>query len=566
MKHFFTMRTLVASLVLFSFALFYGIAPRASFAAGAEIVRADVVVYGGTSAGVTAAVQAKRMGRSVVIVAPEKNLGGLSSSGLGATDSGRKEVIGGLAREFYHQVWKHYQEPKAWKWEKAKKDRGKPLGTMWTFEPHVAQQIFDLWIEEAGVVVYRECRLDRKKGVRVVDGQIRSIKTLDGKTFLGKVYIDATYEGDLMAAAGVSYHVGRESNATYGEKSNGVQKFNATRHHRFYGCKHCGGDSKISPYRKPGDPNSGLLPRISPDPPGEDGTGDRRVQAYCFRVCMSDHPKNRVPFPKPDGYDAGQYELLLRSLLEGNRVLGSFRMMPNRKTDTNNNGPFSSDDIGRNYDYPEASYERRRAIVAEHKQYQQGLYYFLANDPRVPEEVRKEFSEKWGLAADEFVETGNWPPQLYIREARRMIGAMVMTENHLRFNKPIPRPIGMGSYNMDSHNVQRYVTKEGYVENEGDVQTRIPPYSISYDSITPKKTECSNLLVPVCVSSSHIAYGSIRMEPVFMILGQSAATAASLAIDRADRTLQPVCVQEVDYAELRKRLLADGQVLERKAR
>ena len=548
-------------------AIVFGLSGQVSLAAepatnDTATVRADLIIYGGTCAAVTAAVQAKAMGRSAVIVCPDKHLGGLSSGGLGATDSGKKHLIGGLSREFYHQIWKHYQQPEAWKWEKPKKDQGNPPETMWTFEPHVAEQIFEDWIKKADVPVYRDHWLDRKNGVDVVDGQIRSITMLGGKKFVGKVFLDTTYEGDLMAAAGVSYHVGRESNATFGEKSNGAQKNNRTRHHRFYGCKCCGGDSKISPYRVPDDPNSGLLPRISPDPPGKEGESDHRVQAYCFRTCMSDHPDNRVPFPKPEGYDAGQYELLLRSLLAGNRHLGNFTRMPNHKTDTNNRGPFSSDNIGRNYDYPDASYERRQEIIDEHKQYQQGFYYFLGNDPRVPEDVRKTFT-RWGLAADEFTETDNWPHQLYIREARRMIGEFVMTENELRFNKPVPKPIGMGSYNMDSHNTQRYVTEEGYVENEGDVETGIPPYQISYGSIIPKEKECKNLLVPVCVSSSHIAFGSIRMEPVFMILGQSAATAAVQAIEQAEETAKPISVQSVDYDKLRKQLLQDGQILEK---
>jgi len=542
--------------------------------ADSKTIRADVVIYGGTCAAVTAAIQAGKMGRSAVIVSPDKHLGGLSSGGLGATDSGNKSVIGGLSREFYHRVWKYYQDPKAWRWQnrpeqKAPKPDSKKSDTtaadarptMWTFEPHVAETIFDEWVKTAGTPVYRDEWLDREKGVAIADGRIGSITTLSGRKFVGKVYIDATYEGDLMAAAGVKFHVGRESNATYGEQSNGVQKHNKTRHHGFDSCKCCG-HAKISPYRIPNDPSSGLLPLISAEPPGEEGQGDHRVQAYCFRVCMSDHPENRVPFPKPAGYDPAQYELLLRNVLAGNRVFGIFSKMPNRKTDTNNKGPFSSDNIGKNYEYPNASYGRRREIIEQHKRYQQGLYYFLGNDPRVPADVRKTFTD-WGLAADEFKGTDNWPHQLYIREARRMIGEFVLTENNLRFKQPVPRSIGMGSYGMDSHNVQRYVTAEGFVENEGDVETGIPPYQIGYGSIVPKEEECKNLLVPVCVSSSHIAYGSIRMEPVFMILGQSASTAAALAIEQSEKASQPVCVQSVDYERLRARLIADGQVLNR---
>jgi hypothetical protein len=366
------------------------------------------------------------------------------------------------------------------------------------------------------------------------------------------VFIDATYEGDLMAAAGVDYHVGREANSVYGEKWNGVQT--GILHHRH----HFGAVArKISPYIVPGDPKSGVLPRISTAPPGEYGQGDKRLQAYCFRMCLTDHPDNRVPFPKPAGYDPKQYELLLRIFEAGWReTFQKFDRIPNRKTDTNNHGPMSTDNIGYNYDYPEASYERRREIIREHETYQKGWLYFIANDPRVPEDVRKEM-RLWGLARDEFKDNGNWPHQLYIREARRMIGSFVMTENELLKLRPTPDSVGMGSYTIDSHNVQRYITPEGSVQNEGDIGVSTKgPYQIAYGALVPKKGQVDNLLVPVCVSSSHIAFGSIRMEPVFMILGQSAATAAALAIDGK----RPV--QDVPYTELRERLLKDRQILE----
>lgn len=524
---------------------------------GAEPVY-DLVVYGGTSAGVTAAVEAARSGRSVVLVCPDKHLGGLSSGGLGWTDTGRKEVIGGLAREFYHRVWKHYQKDDAWRWQTRQEYGNKGQGTaaidgdkrtMWIFEPHVAEAAFEAMIAEAKAPVVRNAWLDRERGVEKKDGRITAIRTLDGKVYRGRVFIDATYEGDLVAAAGVSCHVGRESSETYGERWNGVQK--AARHH---GHNFPEG---VSPYVTPGDPSSGLLPRISADPPGKDGEGDRRVQAYCFRMCLTDQPENRVPFPKPEGYDPGQYELLLRVFDTGWRqTFNKFDPIPNHKTDTNNHGPFSTDNIGYNYDYPEASYERRREIIAEHEQYQQGLMYFLANNPRVPDDVRKPMS-RWGLAKDEFVDNGNWPHQIYVREARRMIGPYVMTEKDCLCQKETPQSVGMGSYAMDSHNVQRYVTADGFVQNEGDIGVSPPyPYMISYGSLTPKKDECENLLVPVCVSSSHIAFGSIRMEPVFMILGQSAAVAADMAIDGK------CSVQEIDYLALKQKLLEKGQVLE----
>lgn len=518
----------------------------------------DIVVYGGTSSGVTAAVQAARMGKTAAIVCPDKHLGGLSSGGLGWTDTGNKAVIGGLAREFYHRVWRHYQKPEAWKWQTRSEygNRGQgtpaidgPQRTMWIFEPHAAEQVFEDLIREHKIPVYRDEWLDRESGVKKEGSRITSITTLSGKTFGAKAFLDATYEGDLMAAAGVSYHVGREASIVHGEEWAGVQK--GARHHGHYFKK------PVDPYVKPGDPSSGLLPRISPEPPGENGRGDHRIQAYCFRVCLTRVPENRLPFPKPAGYDAKQYELLLRVLATGWReVFRKFDPIPNAKTDTNNHGPFSTDNIGMNYDYPEASYERRREIIAEHELYQKGLMYFMANDPRMPEDVRSQMAE-WGLAKDEFTDNGNWPHQIYVRESRRMIGEYVMTEHDCLVKKETPGSVGMGSYAMDSHNVQRYVTKEGTVQNEGDIGVKPPqPYQIAYEALTPKKTECTNLLVPVCLSSSHIAYGSIRMEPVFMILGQSAATAAVMAIDEG------ITMQDVDYGKLREQLLADGQVLE----
>ena len=520
----------------------------------------DVVIYGGTSAGVIAAVQAKKLGKSVVIVGPDVHLGGLSSGGLGYTDTGNKAVIGGLARNFYHRVWVEYQKPETWKWQKTEAFGNKGQGTvamdkdertMWIFEPSVAEKVFEDYVKEFDLRVLRDEWLDRAKGVRVVEGRIAEITMLSGKSFKGKMFIDATYEGDLLAAAGVSYHVGREANATYGEEWNGNQVGILHHGHHFGAVK-----KPISAYKIPGDPSSGLLPRISTDAPGVRGEGDKRVQAYCYRWCATDHPDNRIPFPKPPGYDASQYELLGRVLEAGWRqTFHKFDLLPNRKTDTNNHGPFSFDNIGMNYDYPEASYERRKEILAEHRTYQQGLLWFLANDPRVPADVREE-ANRWGLPKDEFKDNGHWPHQIYVREARRMVGAFVMTENELTKKKPTPDSVGMGSYTIDSHNVRRYVTPEGHVQNEGDIGVPISPYSIAYGSLVPKRGEIANLFAPVACSATHIAYGSIRMEPVFMILGQSAATAAAMAIEGN------LAVQDVPYAALRARLLADGQVLE----
>jgi hypothetical protein len=521
----------------------------------------DLVIYGGTAAAVTAAMQAKQMGKTVIIVSPDKHLGGLSSGGLGFTDTGNKAVIGGLAREFYTRVYQHYQRAEAWRWERREQFGNKGQGTvaldgenrtMWIFEPHVAEQVFENFVREYQIPVVRNEWLNRKTGVKKAGARIVSIKTLSGKTYAAKMFIDATYEGDLMAAAGVSYHVGRESKDQYGEQWNGVQTGVLHHRHHFGAVK-----EKISPYWIPGDPKSGVLPRISTAPPGEYGAADNKLQAYCFRMCLTDHEANRVPFPKPAGYDPKQYELLLRVFQAGWReTFQKFDRIPNRKTDTNNHGPFSADNIGMNYDYPDASYERRRAIIREHEQYQKGLLYFIANDPRVPKDVQDEF-RKWGLARDEFKDNGNWPHQIYVREARRMIGAYVMTENELLKKRPTPDSVGMGSYGIDSHNIQRYITPEGYVQNEGDIGVSTNgPYKIAYGSLVPQKGQADNLLVPVCVSSSHIAFGSIRMEPVFMILGQSAATAAVLAIEGK------TSVQDVPYSKLRERLLRDKQVLE----
>lgn len=515
---------------------------------------ADVVIYGGTSAGIVAAVQATAMGKSVVVVSPDTHLGGLSSGGLGWTDSGTKAVIGGLAREFYRRIKRHYDTPAAWVHQQpAEYKLYRPADdAMWVFEPKVAEAAFEAWVREHEIPVVRDAWLDRERGVANQGERIVSLTTLDGRTLAGKMFIDATYEGDLLAAAGVSFTTGREANATYGETLNGVQTKRA-KSHQF--------TNKVSPYVVPDDPASGLLPRIHAGPPGEEGGGDHRIQAYNFRICLTNVAANRVPFPKPAGYDPLQYELLLRDLQAGSRhVFGKFDPAPNGKTDTNNHGSFSTDNIGMNDDYPEASYERRREIIAEHAAYQQGYFWFLVNDPRGPEDVRTKMGQ-WGLAKDEFPDNGHWPHQIYVREARRMVADVVVSEGHVRRTTPTPDPVGMGSYTMDSHHVQRYVahdeTGRAYARNEGDIQVSPGgPYPISYRAIVPRQEECENLLVPVAVSASHIAYGSIRMEPVFMILGQSAATAAALAIDGG------LTVQEVPYDALRERLLADGQVLE----
>jgi hypothetical protein len=521
-------------------------------------ITSDVVIYGGTSAAITAAVQLAQMDKSVIIVCPEKHIGGMSASGLGFTDIGDKSVIGGLSREFYHRIYKHYQNPEAWNWQPRNEYGNEGQGTtaindsmqtMWTFEPHVAEGIFEEFIAENQITVLRDEWLDRKNGVEVIDGNIKSITMLSGKKFESKIFMDATYEGDLMAAAGVSYHIGREANSMYNETWNGVQCGQFHHSHNFR-------QLNISPYVIPGDSTSGVLPRISTEAPGENGSGDKRIQAYNYRLCTTNADGNYVPFEKPENYDPAQYELLRRVFRGGRTSMFGGGKIPNEKRDVNNVGPFSSDNIGMNYDYPEASYEERKAILQEHIDYHKGLLYFWCYDESVPEHLREKM-KKWGLAKDEFVYNEHWPYQIYVREARRMIGEFVMTENEIMGRHKVDKPIGMGSYTMDSHNTQRYITAEGYVQNEGDLGVDADqPYQIHWGTIVPKKEECKNLLVLTAVSSSHIAFGSIRMEPVFMILGQSAGVLAGMAIEKG------VDLHDVAYNELADALHKAGQILD----
>ena len=535
-------------------------------ASRAVLVDSDIVIYGSTPAALSAAVQAKRMGRSAVVVSPETRIGGLTTGGLGQTDIGNKAAFGGLALDFYKDVAKYYGNPDhlvvQFPNEKKRKATSADIlksESKWTFEPSVALSILEGWEKRDGLDIRRNEWLDRENGVEKKDGRIVSITTLSGKTYRGKTFIDATYEGDLMAAAGVSYHVGREANTVYGETLNGNEPGQAKFHQLHKG---------IDPYVKPGDPTSGLLPCVeSYDPNFKPGDGDKRVQAYCFRMCLTDNPANRIPFKKPEGYDEKDYELMFRHLalgpLDRHGMPWINSKMPNRKTDTNNRTGFSTDFIGQNWNWPEASYAEREKILAAHLKYQRGLMWTLANHPRVPEKIRNEVS-RWGTCKDEFADGlgDGWQKQLYVREARRMIGEYVMTEANCRGKVIAPRPIAMGAYTMDSHHVRRYVTAEGYVQNEGDVEVgsdskgrRFPPYPIDYGAIVPKRAECANLFVPVCLSASHIAFGSIRMEPVFFALGQAAGTAASLAVEKR------VAVQDVPYDALSGRLRADGQVL-----
>ncbi len=538
----------------------------------------DIVIYGGTSAGVAAALQSSRMGKSVVLIEPSRRLGGLTTGGLGQTDIGNKQAIGGISREFYQNIRKHYEDPANWKWEGRSEyvDGGQTRtregeDAMWTFEPSAALKVYkEMLAAEDVTLVYGE-KLNRDDGVTKRGSGITQIEMENGSVYEGKMFIDATYEGDLMAAAGVSYTTGRESNDEYGETLNGVQpnEYNLSllgnvsrngKHHNFV--------PGVDPYVEKGNPSSGLLPYINGDKPGLTGSGDKKIQAYCFRMCLTDHPENRIPFEKPDNYKEINYELLFRNYEAVDDIEKMYdyggtpylpwinSSMPNRKTDTNNKYGFSTDFIGQNYEYPEASYEEREKIKERHRNYQKGLMWTLAYHPRIPEKVRKEVS-RWGTAKDEFEREDGWQDQLYVREARRMVSNYVMTQHHCEGLEVAGDPVGLAAYGMDSHNIQRFIDANGYVQNEGNVECHVPsPYQISYKSIIPKEEECTNLLVPVCLSATHIAFGSIRMEPVFMVLGQSAATAAALAIDSNN------ILQDLEYPKLRAALLNDKQRLE----
>lgn len=498
----------------------------------AEVTRCDVCVFGATSAGVAAAVQAAREGRKVVLTEFGRHVGGMTAGGLGETDIGNKAAIGGLAREFYQRVGRHYGTNEAWR-----------------FEPSVAERVFHEMLDAAGVAVFYHQRL---VAVEKENGSLKNITMEGGAVFQAGVFIDASYEGDLLAKAGVSNFVGREANSTYHETLDGIRA--VTPKHQF--------TVAVDPYIRPGEPASGLLPLVQDLAFGEAGAGDNSVQAYNFRLCLTQSATNKLAIAAPPSYDPARYELLAR-YVEALKAAGSdihladfmhIQPIPGGKTDVNNNGGFSTDFIGGNFDYPEGSYSARERVWQAHEDYTRGLLYFLATSARLPPSLRAEM-QSWGLCRDEFTDTGGWPHQLYIREARRMISDYVMTENNCRYSLQVPDPAGLAAYTMDSHNCRRIV-RGGRVENEGDVQVGgFPPYPISYRSIVPKKAECLNLFVPVCLSASHIAYGSIRMEPVFMVLGQTSAIAAGLALE------QKVPVQEISYEELRRRLLAAGQVL-----
>lgn len=506
----------------------------------------DVVIYGGTSAGVIAGVQVARMGKTVAIIEPTNFLGGMTSSGLGWVDVSKPQTIGGLAREFFHHIWLHYQKDDAWTWEQKifLKDQMNSLvayqQTMWILEPHVAELIFERMITAAGVKVFRSESLNREIGVKKINNKIEQILMQSGRVFEAKMFIDASYEGDLLAAAGVSYRVGRESNALYGEYNNGMHP-NFTRPDF---------PPKISP--------AGLPPTISVEKEVNEGAGDSKVQAYNYRMCLTDVVENAVRIEKPDDYNDQEYELLFRIIEATPHKFRYFKldMMPNRKTDSNNYGPISTDYVGMSSNYAEASYEKRREIAKAHERWQRGLVWTLQNHPKIPEHI-KTYCAPWGLAKDEFKDNNNWPHLLYVREARRMISDVVITEQIALGINSSQDSVGLGSYHMDSHVVSYAIAPDGFLATEGCLFIKvIGAFPISYQAIIPKACECQNLLVPVCVSATHVAFGAIRMEPIFMVLGQSAGTAAVLAIELEKS------VQDLPYPLLAQRLIADGQKIE----
>lgn len=498
----------------------------------------DLVVYGGTAGGVITAVSGAREGLRVVLLEPGTHLGGMASGGLSRTDYGKKEVLGGYALEFYWRVGRKY-------------DMGRyAQDVAWFYEPKVGEQVFREMLDQAGVRVLVRRRLREKTGVTKSGTRLASIVTEDGSKFEGRIFADCSYEGDLMAQAGVEYTVGRESQAQYGESLAGVR--DKTPLHQFL--------VRVSPY----DANGKLLPEVDPGPKAPSGTADKKEQAYNFRMILSDDPGNQVAFPKPPGYDPHRYELLARLLEATTKANGRAPVMnevtliakiPNHKADINNQGAFSTDYIGKSWGYPDGDYAQRARIWQDHVNYTKGFFYFLAHDARVPAALRQEVNG-WGLAKDEFLDTEHWPHQLYIREARRMVGEFVVTQKDVQTDLKKPDVIGMGSYNSDSHNIQRLATPDGAVENEGDMQVPVTPYQIPYRVMVPKRAQAGNLLVPVCFSASHVAYSSLRMEPQYMIIGQAAGVAASLAL----KSRTPV--QDVDTAVLSAKLKSQGAVFE----
>jgi len=494
----------------------------------------DLVVYGATASGVATAVSAAREGLQVVLVDPSHHVGGMVAGGLSHSDLGKQEVIGGLSREFFERVGQHYGE-----------------SIEWNFEPHVAEQVFNEMLREAKVKTIFDERLREHAGITKAHNRIVAITLEDGEMLRAKVFADATYEGDLMAQAGVTYTWGRESTSDYGESIAGVRGRQRPDHHF---------NVRVSPYAADGS----LLPEVEPGPEGEMGQGDKKVQAYGFRMCLTKEQADRIPYPKPDNYNPYRYELLKRLIeaiteAKGHPpVMHDFMIMSplkGNKFDINSLGGFSTDHIGASWGYPTANYKQQAEIWKDHHEYEAGFFYFLANDSSVPLSLRNEVSQ-YGLAKDEFIDTHNWPWQLYIREGRRMVGSYVMTQKDIQVDLTKADSIGMGSYESDSHHVQRVPAADGAVENEGEMYVITKPYEIPYRMIVPRKDEVENLLVPVCFSASHVAYSTIRMEPQYMIIGQAAGVAAAIAVRHK------VPMDEIPIPELQQRLRAGHAVLQ----
>ncbi len=521
-----------AVFILLAFAIF-------PWQAGAQSEsRVDVLVYGGTAAGVMTAYAAAKEGAHVVLLTPDGHLGGMVTGGLSATDIGDSRVIGGYTRLLYQRASDHYG------------NRGLASRNDWLVEPHVAEEILEDMLRETGVQILRRARLREQNGVALsANSRIASVTTVDGEEFTAKVFVDCSYDGDLLAQSGVSYSWGRESKDTYGESLAGVQ--NIKPQHQFAWPIYAYADDHR------------LYPDVSPGPLQPAGSGDQEVQAYNFRLVLTDDPNNRLPFSRPTNYDPSRFALLSKYLrqfsshMRREPTLNDFFYpvrIPNGKADFNNNGPISTDYIGHSAAYPDANYADKERIREDHLRYTQSLLYFLTHDPVVPTKLKDELLA-WGLPKDEFQDSDHWPRELYIREGRRMIGAYVVTQRDLQSDRTKPDAIGMGSYTSDSHNVQRVAMPDGSVRNEGDMQVPVSPYEIPYRAITPRRDQVQNLLVPVCLSASHVAYSSLRMEPQFMIMGQAAGVAAAIAA----RSNSPV--QDVDIKALQRALRRTDAVL-----
>ena len=559
---------------LYSFVTTLCLTCAAALAPAADVV-VDVAIYGGTSGGVVAAVQAARMGKSVVIIEPGRHLGGMTSGGLSAVDIGDPRTVGGITREFFTRLVARYGKKLAWdEPHKAVGGSGGGTGGAYCVEPHVAEQVFEELVKEAGVTVLRETRLVEaaKEGPRI-SGIIVAGPDGTRREIAAKMFIDTTYEGDLMAAAGVSHTLTREGHDQYGELLAGIFYNDFTRPRTHFEQPGPNGrlpsgqgvwdrDFPLDPFVRKGDPSSGLLPLINPGEPGTPGEAAPGVQAYCFRLCLTT-AADRLPIEPPPGYDPARYEIVARfieaCLANGDdmdlRWFSKHDPVPNDKYDFNT-ATFGGNLPGASWGWCEASPERRQELFREHEHHQRGLLHFLATDPRVPAKVRADM-RRFGLPRDEFRDTGGWPHQLYVREGRRMIGDLVMTQHHACGKRVAADPVSLGTYGIDAHEIRRIV-KDGVVTREGKLaegREGAGPYGISYRSIVPKQAECDNLLVTFALSASHVAFSSIRMEPVFMVSSQTAATAAAMAIDDG------VPVQSVEYAKLKPRLVADGQIL-----